>query len=75
MGGWRRGQGKGQGGGRGGGGMMYSPSCVIQMEPLPMPTLKASTPALIRFSDCATVTTVVIDNNIYKMLSICLLLH
>lgn len=26
-----------------------SPSCVMQMEPLPIPTLRASTPASMRF--------------------------
>jgi len=35
----------------------HSPSCVMQMEPLPMPTLRPSTPASIRFLACAAVTT------------------
>lgn len=34
-----------------------SPSCVIQMEPLPIPTLSPSTPASIRFLAWAAVTT------------------
>lgn len=33
------------------------PSWVMQMEPQPMPTLRASTPASIRFLACAAVTT------------------
>lgn len=33
------------------------PSCVMQMEPQPMPTLRASTPASIRFFAWAAVTT------------------
>lgn len=35
-----------------------SPSWVMQMEPLPMPTLRASTPQSIRFLAWAAVTTV-----------------
>lgn len=34
-----------------------TPSCVMQMDPQPMPTLRASTPASIRFLACAAVTT------------------
>jgi len=33
------------------------PSCVIQMDPLPMPTLRPSTPASMRFLAWAAVTT------------------
>lgn len=33
------------------------PSCVMQMEPQPMPTLRASTPASMRFLAWAAVTT------------------
>lgn len=32
-----------------GDGSSLSPSCVMQMEPLPIPTLRASTPASMRF--------------------------
>lgn len=35
----------------------HTPSCVMQMDPQPMPTLRASTPASIRFFACAAVTT------------------
>lgn len=35
----------------------HTPSCVMQMDPHPMPTLRASTPASIRFFACAAVTT------------------
>ena len=32
-------------------------SCVVQMEPTPVPTRMPSTPAAMRFSACARVTT------------------
>ncbi len=37
--------------------MESQPSCVMQIEPQPIPTLNASTPASIRFFAWAAVTT------------------
>ena len=37
--------------------MTILPSCVIQIDPLPIPILRPSAPASIKFLACAAVTT------------------
>ncbi len=50
-------------------GLVDWPSCVMQMEPLPIPTLRASAPASIKFFAWAAVTTA---TDRQPMLTVCL---